>query len=231
MKRLWKNFWIGGSLALVTVAHGPAALGEAFCSLRDPVREIYEIFPETTHYRSIVRQIDEAHREDLAARIPLALHYDEFGRHTLYVTYEDDKVLGYVQVRSEQTEWGLVEIAWGLTPELRVRDFRFQRCRYPQRGLVEDASFRSQLVGLDLDGMVALLPGDRSTKSLSSFQTPRGAEGLVAALIRCGAKTIAVTQTVWSEDLVDPTGEVEPVSAVEPDSDAEAVSDEAEKRE
>ena len=63
------------------------------------------------------------------AKIPFPLMQGELGQHTLYVPVEDGSPLGYIQIRSELTEWGLAEIVWALNIRREVVDFRFQRCR------------------------------------------------------------------------------------------------------
>ena len=70
-------------LAVLLVADDLNA--QAFCALRDPQRQINVLFPEATSFRSIVRTVDEAARSEVAERLPFSLHFNELGRHTLYV--------------------------------------------------------------------------------------------------------------------------------------------------
>lgn len=103
----------------------------AFCALRDPISSIRLLFPESSKHHSIVRAINSDVRDKISERLPFTLHFNELGKHTLYVVDDEKQTVGFVHVRSELTQWGLVEIAWGLNPDLTVRSVHFQRCRIP----------------------------------------------------------------------------------------------------
>ena len=121
------------------------AWGQAYCKLRDPVNSIKKLYPMATTYRSIVRTVDSSARDAVASAIPFKLHFNELGRHTLYVAMNKKKPVGLVHARSEKGRWGLVEIAWALDFDLRVRSFTFQRCRSPHRAEVESKVFKKNI--------------------------------------------------------------------------------------
>lgn len=190
------------SLLLVVTALCGSAAGQAFCALRDPNRQLYDLYPEATSYRSIVRIIDEDARERVAERLPFTLHFNELGRHTLYVPMRESAVMGLVHVRSESGRWGLVEVAWALDLDLKVRDFRFQRCRDRQRKALEEEEVKAALEGLDFQGLRALLDEEGLALKPDVLPVSPEAADLAVTLVRNGLKTIAATRAAWEGDLV-----------------------------
>ncbi len=187
-------------LALAAAASS-TAWAQAYCALRDPVRQVYELYPGATSYRSIVRTVGAKHRLIIAERLPFTMHFTELGRHTLYVALDGNKPIGLVHVRSERGQWGLVEIAWATDLDMRIVDFKFQRCRERAKSLLDTEEFRAQLIGKGVGDLVGMLNSDYSGVNPSFLQVPAGAEKLAAVVIRCGAKTLAANEVVWGEDL------------------------------
>ncbi len=186
-------------LSLVSLLPCQAA-AQAFCALRDPVRLVYQLFPEADAFSSIVREVDEDARDGVGDRLPFSLHNRELGQHTVYVVKRGDESLGVLHVRSERSRWGLVEIAWALDKDLRVRDFEFQRCRSRQRDAVEAPAFREQLRGRSIDEIRAYISDD-GTQIRGGFTAPEGAEALAKAVLRSALKTIVATEVVWGAEL------------------------------
>ena len=177
------------------------ARAQAYCALRDPVRTMQEFYPSSTGHRSIVRLVDTDARERVGERLPFNLHWNELGKHTLYVAFDGARPMGLVHVRSEKGRWGLVEIAWSLDLDGKVRGFRYQRCRSRARGDVENESFESQLRGKTVDALTSMLTDDGRAIDPTRVEVPAGAEKLAATTIRSGVKTLVVTEEVWSSDL------------------------------
>jgi hypothetical protein len=174
---------------------------EAYCALRDPVGAISAMYPDADSHRSIVRTIGPDVRDDIAGRLPFTLHFNELGKHTLYVVLRADQPLGFVHARSEPGRWGLVEMVWSLTSDMRIRDFRFQRCRAPSCASLKDPAFVSQLAGRDLGGLLELLEPDGNAFRPGVITIPEGGEELALAIVRSAAKTIAVTQSAWPDSV------------------------------
>lgn len=189
------------TLAILCLFTSPL-YSQAYCALRDPVSAIGELYPEADSYRSIVRTVNESTRSTIAQELPFTIHFNELGRHTLYVTALDARPVGLVHVRSEAGTWGLAEIAWALTSNLTVRDFVFQRCRSRAKRELETDSFRGRLVGKGRDELRALL--DQSGDSLAPGSFPdlsEEARNLAVTVIRSSLKTIEVTRFAWKEDI------------------------------
>lgn len=178
-----------------------AASAQAYCALRDPTAEIYTLVPEADAYRSFVRVVDADAREAVAGRLPIRLHFNELGKHTLYVALSNDRPAAFVHARSEPGRWGLVEIVWAFDTDLRVRDFSFQRCRDPVREALEADSFRRQLRGRSFAEIRRMLDPAAEHLIEGALDVPQAAGALAAVVLRSALKTIAVTDVVWRENV------------------------------
>lgn len=195
LNRLALLFLIAGAL-LPT-----GASAQAYCALRDPVKLIYELFPDADGFQSIVQEIDREIADQLKSSVPFRLHRAELGKHTLYVATRKKEALGFVHVRSERSRWGLVEVAWGLEKDLRVRDYRVQKCRSRKRSAIEDDAIRKKFQGRSLAELVTWF--DRTGQSFrgEALGFPEDVLALAEVLTRAGIKTIAVTELAWRDTL------------------------------
>ncbi|HIF07922.1 MAG TPA: hypothetical protein EYQ64_13520, partial [Gemmatimonadetes bacterium] len=180
-----------GGLTYVPVT--AAAQTMAFCALRDPVIQIYELFPEAEGYRSLVRTIGEDTQRLVVDALPFGLHFNELGFHTVYQAIGDSGPIGLVHARSEVGPWGLVEVVWAFDADMSIRGFRFQRLR----GTVSREELERELApvlgGLDqraLEGLVA-------RREDLPVLTPEATE-VVDLLVRSALKAIAVTRAGWA---------------------------------
>jgi len=179
------------------------AFGQAFCALRDPVRHIRELHEHPVQARSMVATVDGAIHRSLAAHLPFQLHAREFGRHTLYLISHGVVPAGYVHVRSEASPWGMVEVVWSLDEELRVRGFRFQRCRSPQRQSFESDAFCHWISGKGFAELVDVLDEGATGISSDYAELFRGREELAVTVLRSALKAILVTELAWGEAIAD----------------------------
>lgn len=175
-------------LLCVLVAMSATASGQAYCALRDPVSSIYTAYPEADSYRSIIRTIGADDRRAIATQLPFTIHFDELGRHTLYVAVQDGQPIGLVHVRSERGRYGLTELAWSMDLDMRILDVHIQRSRDPDMWSALDESFRQQLKGVTLEDI----------KKLSTAGVDSNHRRVIA---RSAAKTMVVTDLVWRDDL------------------------------
>lgn len=174
---------------------------QAFCALRDPITSIYGFFPGADSHRSIVKVVGNNAKIAIGERLPLDLHFNELGKHTIYVAMNDDDAIGIVHARSEGDLWGLTEIVWALDMDLQVVDFSFQRCRNPARRSLEESSFRSQIRGKSFSELRDLLtPGTEGFRP-NTVSVPTEANDLALTVAHSALKTIVVTETVWQSEL------------------------------
>ena len=180
----------------------PSAQG-AFCSLRNPVAVIQSLYPEADHHRSLVKTIDRDIRDSISKRLPFTLHFNELGRHTLYVAQRQDTPLGLVHARSEVTEWGLVEVAWAISTNLKIEGFYFQRCR--SSACTEDLrqQLSDELSGKSLDQILLLLTPDGKALTAELATKFQQNQSIVLSTIRSGLKTLAATEYGWYDDIAE----------------------------
>jgi hypothetical protein len=180
----------------------PASVhAQAYCALRDPAPQIFELFPAATSYRSRVSTVDDSVRDAVRAALPFTLHARELGQHTLYSALKGNEELGIVHVRSESSDWGIVEITWSIVGD-NIQDFRFQRCRGAacRADAVED--LHSLLRGKSVESVRSLLTPDGEALAddvLASADAPT--RRLATIVVRSAAKTLAVTGIVWSHEI------------------------------
>jgi hypothetical protein len=181
--------WLLLVVALASAILTQASMGQAYCALRDPVRVLYEVYPDADGHRSIIRTVTVEDRAAIAQVLPFTIHFDELGRHTLYVTVQEGLPLGVLHVRSERGRYGLTEIAWSLTLDGRITDVAFQRCRDAKLRAALDDQLRAKVIGADVPMLLRLLEEEGWSEE-------------ARVLLRSAAKTATVTLIVWEEDLL-----------------------------
>lgn len=174
---------------------------QALCALRDPVRQIARLFPDADAYESLVGTVGKETRQDVAKRLPFTLHFNELGRHTLYVAKKEERPVGLVHVRSEAGRWGLVEIAWALDLDLQVIGYEFQRCRDRSKSALTKGTGRETILHKGFQDLMRLMSDDGTALAQNVNFVPKGARPLAATVLRSGLKTIAVTKSVWPDEI------------------------------
>jgi hypothetical protein len=188
------------SLLLLLVINN--CLADAFCSLRDPVSQINTLYPSHESYLSFVKKIDNETRKIVQENLPNNdLHFGELGQHTLYVVIENQDVVGYVHVRSEQSDWGLVEIVWAIDSSFRVVDFTFQRCRSPEKVELIKENFKQAITGRDFEQLKQYLAKDGISANQALLGQINTNSNLVNVVLRCALKTLLLTKVVWHDEL------------------------------
>lgn len=190
-------------LLFLTLVLSPAtALGQAYCSLRDPISAMQAFFPDFDHYRSTVREVDSTDRANILETLPFTIHENELGTHTLYTVFgEDDALMGIVHVRTERGRWGLTEIAWTFNADLEVVGMHFQRSRDRHRSYIESEEFQKTIRGKNFDELKAMLSKDGKAINEAVLVVPAEGRELALTIIRSALKTISATQSVWHDSL------------------------------
>lgn len=186
--------FIALSLWLAVLSSHSAAV--AYCALRDPVSAIQHFYPDYTAYKAVDGSVDETVRAVLNEQLP-GVHFSEFGTHTLYIIFDGAEIAGYVHARTEKGDWGLDELIWALSPDLRVADFRYQRSRSQGRELVESPAFLAWLSGRNLSEVVTLLTSEGTGLRERPEFLPTEYENTAVTVIRSAVKTLVITDHVW----------------------------------
>ena len=189
-------------ILLILVLSPATALGQAYCSLREPVRAMQNSFPDFANYRSIVREVDATDRANILETLPFTIHENELGTHTLYMVFADnDELMGIVHVRTERSRWGLTEIAWSFNSDLEIVGMHFQRSRDRNRKYIESEAFQKEIRGKNFDELRALLTKDGKAINEAVLVIPSEGQELALNVIRSALKTISATQSVWNDSL------------------------------
>ena len=176
---------------------------EAYCGLRDPIAMISKLYPSYENYRSIVRTIDAKTRLSVSEKLPgMPLHFGELGRHTLYVINSEKRTLGFVHVRSEQTRWGLIEVAWAILPDMTIKDYEFQRCRHSDRSQLESQDAKQFFIGKDLNKLFGFYDFNQNNVKPSFNKAINHGGDLGTSVLKCAMKTLLVTQLVWQQEIL-----------------------------
>jgi hypothetical protein len=175
----------------------------AYCSLRDPITAIQTLYPDSTHYESVVKPITLATRQQISERLPFTIHYNEIGKHTLYLVLNNDQRSGIVQARSELSSWGLIEIAWAINADLSIHDLVFQRCRSPKCNNSLRSQVRTALQGKSFEDILPLLTADGLDFTLEGKALFPDHQPLHLTIIHSALKTLAITGISWSDILLD----------------------------
>ena len=187
-------------LALITYPRESTAI--AYCALRDPVEAIRFLFPHADSHRSVVKAVDNSARDEILKSLSFSLHFNELGKHTLYTILRAQHAIGFVHVRSELAPWGLMEVAWALSPDLTVKNFMFQRCRSRECSAQAITEILTLVADKSLQDLKAYLTedGDALKPEIAAL-TKIENKAFVGAIIRSALKTIAVTSITWADEV------------------------------
>lgn len=161
-------------------------------------RVVFRAWPEADGYRRITRDVAQRHRQQVEAALPFRLHFDEIGRHTLVVAFRGRRPVGLIYRRTEEADWGLMEIAWHLTLDLRIGGLQVLRGRNRFIGGLPRSRFGSRLQGRDFDGLVKLLQAHEGTPQ---DDRDRDLVSLERTVLHSAAKSLAVIRAVWADDV------------------------------
>ena len=176
---------------------------QAYCALRDPVTSIKFFFPESTRHQSLVKAINTDARDSIGEILPFTLHFNELGKHTLYVAQKYGDALGFVHVRSELTKWGLVEIAWALDTDLKIRNLQFQRCRIPGCESKHLGNALDLTIGKPYSELQQLLSEDGNSLRQDLQEKLGDSHTFIYSIVKSALKTILVTAITWESDVAE----------------------------
>jgi hypothetical protein len=167
--------------ALCCFLGAPSVHGQAYCAIRSPNKIIHELFSGEVTFTSEIMAITAGMNKRLPETSKFRFDAREIAKHVVYKVYRDTKLLGYLQVRTEPTKWGLTELAWATDPQNRIIGVKVQRSREPHAEALADAVLANALKGL-------------SSGQIMEKWTPEFTDGL------CRAASLPVAE---SADLVN----------------------------
>jgi hypothetical protein len=182
--------------------HASKALGQANCSLRNPDRQIYEMFPEATSYRTAEAEVNTKNRSDLEDAIGSPLAQSDLGVHSAYIVLKDKIPIGFVHARSEIGSRGSIELVWAMDIDLTITEFRIQRSREPQTKVIQSEVFQSRLVGRNLTGLKALLSNGNDEIDISALDVSTDSAAITHTAVLCALKTRVITETCFASSIL-----------------------------
>ena len=109
-----------GLAAVLTLAIAQA-VPAANCSLRQPRRQIEQIFPDFTNIKSIDAAIDKDLKARIEAVLGSELSISDVGKHTAYIVLRDGVPIGIVHARTETGARGSIQLVWAIARISRRR--------------------------------------------------------------------------------------------------------------
>jgi hypothetical protein len=156
----------------------------AYCAIREPVSIIQEFFPTYTSFQTLEGVVDESVRQEIVKVLPES-HFQEFGIHSLYVVYQGEDLIGFVQARTEKGLFGLDEIIWILGVDMTLTEFKFQKNR---SGAISQSMMHRLtkiLAGADLMALTNVLKTEPDLNHRDR------------AIIGSAVKALFITKAIW----------------------------------
>ncbi|MDP6636735.1 MAG: hypothetical protein QGG42_17685 [Phycisphaerae bacterium] len=179
-----------------------SAAGAANCSLRNPDRQIYAIYPKATSYRSIVAKVGVQQKRVVEQAIGIPLALSDLGKHTVYIVMKGSTPIGFVHARSEVGKSGLVEFVWSVDLNLRIRDFVVERGREKHMDAIRTDAFRRKLIGAGAKQLRSLLSADGKNINTATLNIAPEAEAIARCAILSAAKMQAIMATCFFDPLL-----------------------------
>ncbi len=180
--------------AVVLTGFSSRVHAQANCSLRNPDRQIYAIFPDATSYRTIEAEVNQENRPELEREIGSPLAPTDLGTHSAYIVLKGKVPLGFVHARSEIGSRGSVELVWAMDVDLTIIEFRVQRSRERQTKTIESDAFRSKIVGSNLADLRALMSNGNDEVDLAALGIAADSASIAHTAVLCAIKTRVITE-------------------------------------
>ena len=193
--------WTYGLGAVVVAVMTCGSAHGANCALRNPDRQIYEIFPEATSYRSVVALVDADLRQRIEQQLGSDLSKSDVGKHTAYLVLKDSIPIGLVHARTEAGARGSIELVWALDLGMNIKDFRVQRSREKHSNVIKADAFRQKMIGLDLAGIQSLLTAGNDDIDVAALQIPPSATTIAHTVVMCAVKTRIITELAFPDSM------------------------------
>ncbi len=181
---LIKSCLIGG----LALAGSPSPAHGALCILRDPDRQIFELFPTATGYRIVNVNRNPEGMAGLVGFLGQKLDFDERGEH-----------IGIVRPHSERGRYGAVEVVWAFALEGTILDYRIQRSRERGTAAIITERFREQFTGKTMTDPFTVGSSKDINHGEFSF-VPDGAENVASAIAYSAKKNLAIMKYLLLED-------------------------------
>ncbi len=177
--------------------------GAVGCDLNDPDRDVARLFPEATGYKTIYTSVLQKGGEGLLTRVETKLG-DKFHGiyetidvpYTIYEIYTNKKKVGYIHGVNQKGQFGGIQVFLALDLEGRIRAFYIQKMTSQYAGMLRDAKFGQQFIGLnskDFDKYEVV--GGRASGKVAEIKNPAPhAEADFRAALRATKKNLILME-------------------------------------
>ena len=176
----------------------PTPAGETQSRAQKLQHLVFGAFPEADAYRAVKRTVSQSNRQEIERLLPFKVHFNELGKHELLVAFRGRRPVGLVYCRTEEAEWGLVEIAWHVSLEQRIVGFEYLRGRNRHIQGLRRSQLATDLGGSGLTQVAALITAHNQKVHV-------GREASLVSIerttLRSAAKVLAVITTVWPDQV------------------------------
>lgn len=190
-------------LILVLIVLNSAELWASNCTLRNPDREIFQIYPEANRYRSDIGKIDRSVKTAVEKCIGETLLFSDLGKHTLYTVFDDMKPIGFVHSRTGVGKNGTVEVVWGIDLDMNIVDFKVRRSREKHSSELENTDFLGRVLEKNEQTMLNLLNESKIGTAADVFSVSEDAKEIAQTVILSGAKTLVISRMAFGKSVLE----------------------------
>ncbi len=189
-------------LAAVLAMSIAQAAPAANCALRQPRRQIEQIFPDFTSIKSVDAAVDKELKAEIEAVLGSELSISDVGKHTAYIVLRKGVPIGIVHARTETGSRGTIELVWAMDLDMRIKDFRVQGSREKHTDVIKSDAFRNKLVGRDLGELRRLLTAGNDDVDIAALEVPASARKIAHDAVLCGVKTRIITDEAFAKTIL-----------------------------
>ncbi len=189
-------------LATVLILALAQTVPAANCALRQPRRQIEQIFPDFTSIKSVDAAVDEELKARIETLLGSPLSISDVGKHTAYIVLREGIPIGFVHARTETGARGSIELVWALDLDMRIKDFRVQGSREKHTDVIKADAFRNKLVGRNLSELRQLLTAGNDDVDIAALDVPASARKIAQITVLCGLKTRIITDEAFARTIL-----------------------------
>lgn len=170
------------------------------CPLRSPQRQVSELFPDATDFRTVSGRVDLAARARIEAQLGSRIELSDLGAATVYIVQRDGVPIGFVHARTDIGRRGVTELAWAFDLNLRVRRPQVQRSRELAIDVLRGDPFLALVLGRDWCALKALLAAAPDELAVETPDIDAEGRPLAAAAVRSALMAALVVEHAFGDE-------------------------------
>lgn len=144
------------AISIICFGHG-LSLAAVGCELSDPDRDIHNVFPRSTGYKTTYFTLQESGGEKVKKEVEEKLKdvfdplYESLDvPYSYYTVLKGKEVIGYMHGVNQKGVYGTMQIILATDPEGKIIGYYYQKIASPEAQRFRDKSFTDQFIGLSL---------------------------------------------------------------------------------